>query len=169
MGRASGGFGARRSRPWLAHGAVPYANDAPKRFPDAPVPHQQLRKRPCNGCVAEKYYKTYCFFILFVIAFSTKLGPLGVLGRAFWGPKAIFGGSLGSLGAPPWPKVGPMRVGDAPKPPQDGPKTPQDCPKTAPRRTRRGTPPHPSHQTSPCGPTVAKIRSKFVKFWLKFG
>ena len=57
------------SRPWLAHGVFRYANDAPKRFPDASVPHQQLRKRPLSGRVAEKHYKTTCFFHFFVIAF----------------------------------------------------------------------------------------------------
>ena len=81
-------------------------------------------------------------FSLFLLSrFQRNVVLSGTFAEPFGGPKAIFGGSLGSLGAPGWPKTGPKTTGDAPRPPQDGPKTPQDCPKTAPRRTHRGTPP----------------------------
>ena len=43
----------------------------------------------------------------------------GSFGEPFGGPGAIFGGSLGFLGAPGWPETGPKRARDAPRPPQD--------------------------------------------------
>ncbi len=124
LGRASGGCGALRSRLWLAHGAFRYANDAPKRFPDAPVPHQQLRKRPLSGRVAQKLYKTHCFFTFFVIAFSTKYCPLWDLWRAFCGSQGHLWQFFGSLG----------HTGLA----QDGFSEGQGRPKTAPRRFKGG-------------------------------
>ena len=109
-------------------------------------------------------------FSLFLLSrFQRNVVLSGTFAEPFGGPKAIFGGSLGSLGAPGWPKTGPKEPGT----PQDRPKTAPRRPKTAPRRPQDGPlggpPPHPSHQTSPGGPTVAKIRSKLLKFQLKFG
>ena len=98
LGRASGGCGALRSRLWLAHGAIRYANDAPERFPDAPVPYQQLRKRPLGGRVSQKLYKTYCFFTFFVIASSTKYCPVWGLWRAFCGSQGHLWRFFGFLG-----------------------------------------------------------------------
>ena len=47
----------------------------------------------------------------------------GTFAEPFGGPKAIFGGSLGSLGAPGWPKTGPKRARDAPREGQGRPKS----------------------------------------------
>ena len=121
MGRASGGFGALRSRPWLAHGAFRYANDAPKRFPDASVPHEQLRKRLLSGRAAQNLYKTYYFFTFFVIALSTNSCPVWELWRAFWGSRGHLWRFFGFLG----------RAGLA----RDGSQEGQGRPKTAPRRS----------------------------------
>ena len=97
-------------------------------------------------------------FSLFLFSrFQRNMVQSGTFAEPFGGPKAIFGGSLESLGAPGWPKTGPKRAGDAPRPPQDGPKTPQDCPKTAPRRTHRGTPPPLPTRPHPVGPRWPKL------------
>ena len=106
----------------IAHGAVRYANDAPKRFPDASVPHEQLRKRFFSGRVAQKLYKTYYFFTFFVIAFSTNYCPVWELWRAFWGSWENLWRFFGFLG----------RAGLA----RDGSQEGQGRPKTAPRRSR---------------------------------
>jgi len=82
----------------IAHGAFRYANDAPKRFPDASVPHEQLRKRLLSGRAAQKLYKTCCFFTFFVIAFSTKYCPVWDLWRAFWGSQGHLWRFFGFLG-----------------------------------------------------------------------
>ena len=112
--------------------------------------------------------KRFVFLLFLLSRFQRNVVLSGTFAEPFGGPKAIFGGSLGSLGAPGWPKTGPKRAGDAPRPPQDGSKVVQDgfkCDSSVSNlRTHRGTP----HRTPPGGPTVAKIRSKLVKFWSKF-
>ena len=103
-------------------------------------------------------------FLLFLLSrFQQIIVQSGSFGEPFAGPKAIFGGSLGFLGAPGWPKTGPKRARDAPRPLQDGSKVVQDGSKcdssVSNLRTHRGTP----SRTPPGGPTVVKIWSKLTQ------